>query len=335
MKTADRILASGLAPPFSLGRHRRLAGEWETSAEQIKTDLLSCPVIVADNIAAYTRAHKGNYLLEEFPCLAPPWPAFWLEYPSVSGKQRRGVLVRDVTATQNTLDDACWGSIADARANGFEGDPKWIVEFSAVVQDERHNCVGPVAWFVLALDERGMVVGNRWVMGTPAGLDVNTEFALKNGATFGDTWLIAALLPAFQSIAFLHCKNMVIDRVEPPPKLSAKHRRQHGRPLLRYQQVRLVVPRAGTRQHGGSGGDLGPPSLHIVAGHMAHYGDCHVPRPGCPKVHGYDRCDGCGGHTPHGKLFGKHEGMYWVPQMSRGNPSRGEVRTDLELVVKE
>lgn len=336
MKTADRILADGLVPPFSLGKHRSLGEDWKVSAAQVKTDLASCPVIVADNVAAYTRASRTNYVLEEFPCLAPPWPVFWMEYPSVSGKQRRGVLVRDVTDTINaTKDDAFGGSIKDARANGFEGEPKWVIELCVVAEDERHNICGPVGWLVLALDDHGMVVGNRWVLGTPMGPKVRPEFQLYNGQTFDDTWLIAALLPAFQSISFLHCKNMVVDRIEPPAKLSAKHRRRHGRPLLRYQQVRLEVPRAPTRRRGeGSGSELGPPALHIVAGHMAHYGDCHVPRPGCPQEHGYDRCMGCGGHTPHGKLFGKHEGMYWVPQMSRGNPTRGEVKTDLELVVK-
>lgn len=336
MKTADRVLASGLNAPFTKGKHRSMSEEWKVSAAQIAADLKSCPVIVADNVAAYVRSHRSNYILEEFPCLAPPWPAFWLEYPSTSGKQRRAVMVRDVTNDINaTKDDAFGGSIKDARANGFEGEPKWVIELAAMAEDEKHTVVGPVGWLVLALDDRGMVVGNRWVLGTPIGPRVYPEFRLYNGETFDDSWLLAALLPAFQSISFLHCKNMVVDRVEPPPKLSARHRREHGRPLLRYQQVRLEVPRAGTRQRGaGGGGTLGPPSLHIVAGHMAHYGNCHVPRPGCPQKHGYDRCEGCGGHDPHGKLFGRHEGMYWVPQMSRGNPTRGEVRTDYELVTE-
>lgn len=307
---------------------------WEESAARIKASLMSCPVIVADNVAAFTRASKTNYMLEEFPCLAPPWPVFWLEYPSVSGKQRRAVMVREVSEMADTTDNAFGGSIKDARENGFEGDPRWVIELAAMAEDEKRRVVGPVGWLVLALDERGMCVGNRWVLGTPYGPLVNPEFKLYNGATFDDSWLLAALLPALQSISFLHCKNMAVDRVEPPPKLSARHRRDHGRPLLRYQQVRLEVPRTGTHPRGAEGGTLGPPSLHIVAGHMAHYGDCHVPRPGCPQKHGYDRCSGCGGHDPHGKLFGKHEGMYWVPQMSRGNPTRGEVRTDYELVVE-
>ncbi len=337
MKTADRILVDGLQAPFSRGKHRSMAEDWVETAAQIKRELASCPVLVADNVAAYTRTREANYVLEEFPCLAPPWPVFFLEYPSMSGKQRRAVIVRDVTDQQAgaTVDNAFEGSIKDARANGFEGEPKWVVEMAVMAEDAKHTVVGPVGWLVLALDERGMVVGNRWVLGTPRGPFVMQEFRLYNGDTFDDTWLIAALLPAFQAISFLHCKNMVVDQVDPPAKLSAKHRRNHGRPLLRYQQVRLEVPRAGTRPRGSGGGEMGPPSLHIVAGHMAHYGDCHAPRPGCPQKHGYDRCGGCGGHDPHGKLFGKHQGMYWVPQMSRGDPVRGEVRTDYELTVTE
>lgn len=335
MKTADRVLVEGMNPPFSRGKNRSLAADWLKTAEEIKTALGSCPIIVADNIAAYSRSRDTQHTLEDFACLAPPWPQFWIEYTSSSGKQRRAAFVRDITGDLSaSRDNAFEGSIEDARRNGFEGEPKWVIELAVLAEDNEHQVTGPVGWMVLALDERGMVVGNRWVLGTPAGPLVVKEFFLRNGQALDDMWLLAALDPALWAISFLHCQNMVVDRVEPPPKLSAKHKRKWGRPLVRYQEVRLQVPRRSSDGRSSGTGGMGSPSLHIVAGHMAHYGDCHVPRPLCPQVHTSARCAGCGGHLPHGKLFGKHEGMYWVPQMSRGDPVRGEVKTDYELRVK-
>lgn len=335
MKTADRALAEGMRAPFSLKSHPRAAREWEVSSCEIRGTLASCPVLVADNVAAYTRARDTEYLLEEFPCLAPPWPVFWIEYPSVSGKQRRVAYVRDATEDKRSVEGSYQGAINDAHENGFEGEPRWVLDIAMLLEDEQHRVIGPVGWMVLVLDDRGMCVGNRWVLGTPQGPEVVDEFRLHNGNRFNEMWLLAAMLPTLQTLAFLHCRNMVTDRVDPPAKLSAKHKRLHGRPLLRYQQVRLEVPRRVQNGRGTGSGELGPPSLHIVAGHFSHYGDCHPPRPWCVlNEHTFAPCRTCGGHTPHGLLFGKHEGLYWLSQTSRGDPARGEVKTDFEVVVK-
>jgi hypothetical protein len=334
VKTADYLLSDGMIAPFSKG-DPQLSRDWMETATAIRKSVESCKVIVADNVATYTRARPAGYVLEEFPCLAPPWPEFWIEYPSVSGKQRRVGFVRDVTNDESAGRDGAWiGSLDDARRNGFEGDPKWVIEITALIQDQEHRVIGPAGWLVLALDDRGMAVGNRWVMGTPMGPMVVKEVTTYNGSPFDDQWLISAMLPTLQTISFLHCRNVVVETVEPPAKLSARYKQRHGVPLLRHEQVRLEVPRRVTGHPGSGSGQMGPAGLHIVAGHMAHYGDCHPPRPLCPQVHTAARCNGCGGHTAHGLLFGRHEGMYWSAQTMRGDPQR-EIRTDLELVVKD
>lgn len=332
MKTADRVLAEGLEPPFTLSRHRALASTWVTSAKNVREHLRTCPVIVADNVAAYSRAH-GPSTMEDYPCLAPPWPLFWIEYISASGRQRRAVMVYDVTDDPRAHEGIGGNAVNDAKQNGFEGEPRWVVGMAIMAEDERHVVTGPVGWFALALDDRGLVVGNRWMLGRPDGPESADEFKLYNGSRFNADWLMAAIQPALQTIAFLHCRNVARDTVTPPEKLSAKHRRKYGEPLIRYQQVRLELPRASSAHRGGKGGNMGPPSLHIVAGHFAHYGDCHPPRPDCTTEHGYVPCRSCGGHDPHGLLFGRHEGVYWLSQTSRGNPQRGQVKTDFEVTV--
>lgn len=367
MKTADRLLAAPLLPPFSPVRHKVAGESWQIHRDELLEAVATCPRLLADNVARYTQAKIG-YVLEEFPSLAPPWPTFWIEYVSSTGRQRRGVLVRDLDGEPG-VEGAAAAAIADARANGYTDDIRWVIELTLVIEDERHRLMGPMGWTVLALDPGGRCVGNRWVMGIPLGktdplADVDTSLppidrndkkavagrvqeakrllAILNeqsaivkedadrldhavnvaqgvfgdqSVTYSDDRLISGLLPAFQSIAFLHCKNAVVDEVEPPAKLSARHRREHGRPLLRFQTVRLEVPRSRHERHASNGtGDNR--ALHIVPGHFAHYGDC------CP-----------GTHDAHGLLFGRLSGVYWMPQHMRGNPERGAVQTDYDLRV--
>jgi hypothetical protein len=348
MKTADRLLAGPLGPPFSLKRYPDQAREWRDLAASTRALLPTVPHLLADNVARYVFETPRGYVLEEFPCLAPPWPAFWIEYVSRSGRQRRGVLVRDVTdRSEATVESASAGASADARENGYTGEIRWLVEFTLYAENQRKQVIGPMGWVVLALDPRGRCVGNRWVIGIPKDYENSStdryRHDAKERAQIGQTMqvltdttsdvaaadavitddrLTAGLLAAYQTLAFLHCRNTVTDDVDVPPKLDKRHQRDHGRPLLRFQTVRLEVPRKSSAATGRGIPPAAPP-LHIVPGNFHHYGDC------CPVSEA-----GVGGHPPKGLLFGKLEGVFWVPQHARGNPERGEVRSDFDLQVK-
>lgn len=353
MKTADRLLAGPVHPPFALSRHPEVAASWKIGMEVMRRQIAASPHILADNVATYV--HHGpnsdqGFVVENFPCLAPPWPYFWIEYPSRSGRQRRGVGVRDIT---HKLDDTQHGddgegAVANARENGYTGKIGWVVEFTLFIEDARKRIIGPMGWTILALDPAGRAVGNRWIIGIPkidgmpdpteagakkiasgeALLTIEDHYRLKTVSAavqdalndeevrLSDDQLIAGLLAAWQAIAFLHCKNMVVDDIPARPKLDARHRKQHGRDLLRFQTVRLEVPRRQS-SHRGTGEPRSAPALHIVPGNFHHYGNC------CPTA-----------HEPKGLLFGKLEGMFWVPQHARGNRERGEIRSDFDLQVK-
>jgi hypothetical protein len=252
--------------------------------------------------------------LEDFPSLVPPWPVCWIEYPN-QGTERRGVLVVNVTddAPKIEWDDNPW-QVAIRRARQMFLDdrgvePRWHIMLVPVIESDKkvHGSYGVLA---LALDEHGRAWGNGWAM--PPGLKLRDEHAdrLDNDPS---RWLLLIVAPALQALAFLHCKNLRTQHHAPPPKLSKRHQKRHGHPLVRWRTISLEVPRkdGGDGQHGSGDDDRG---LHIVAGNMHHYGDC------CPGV-----------HPPNGLLFGKHEGIYWVPSHARGNPARGVVLTDFDL----
>lgn len=364
MKTADRFLVGEVQPPFSRRRHPTIYAAWQENLEATRRLLAAGPRIFADNVA--NLVHGGaqrEYRVEDFPSLAPPWPHFWIEYRSRSGRQRRGVFVRDITSRLSASpDDIGPAAIDDARGNGYDGPIGWVVEFSLYAEDDRGRICGPMGWTTLALDDRGRVVGNRWALGIPDIKEerVRLEDILDSGGrlhpeesrdirrmldaidsvkddpqvAMTDERLLAGLLPAWQTVAFLHCRNVATEPVDVPEKLDKRHRKEHGRPLLRFQTVRLEVPRrsvASRDSRPGSGN--GPPALHIVPGNFHHYGDCCPVSPSCILDHLSTPCGACGGHLPHGQLFGKLTGVYWVPSHARGNPTRGEVRSDFDLQV--
>lgn len=374
MRTADRIIEGSWYFPFGLEEGSR------PFLADLADDLPTCPVLLADNIAAYMHQQRRPFDMKALPALSPPWPQFWIEYGS-SGSQRRGVWVMDCTDMEPPGADEDPQSVptlvAAARRNC---SPRWVIVLDLLI--ERGKRVwGPAGMVAVALDDYGAVLATEWsaapllVLGDkiaevaargPLNIEefnydeemVNlanvralseTDFAeakrlaeievkrlgrliaedearideisealsaseaVLSVGSDREGWLMRAMSPALQTIAFLHCKNVVVEEVRPAAKVQAK-RAKRGRPgLVRYQTVRLDVPR---KQSAGSGGGHRDVSFHIVAGHFAHYGDC------CPSQ-----------HEPHGLLFGRLSGVHWVPSHARGDREVGEVQTDFDLVI--
>lgn len=314
MRTYDRARRDGVISP--------LGPRTKTAAEGLTNDIRNgLPVYVIDNIAEYAYADDREMSWEMYPSVAPPRPYFWMEWHSPSGNERRAVIGGDMAHLRGQLpdsaEDAVDNCIADARKNGYEGEIGWVLGFTVLIQSPRKRIFGPVGWIMFALDERGRPLGNRFIL-HPAlpctGGDPNNE---ADREAEGLQLLTMAMIP-LQALAFLHCKNVKVEQVTQPPKLSKVYQRKTGKPLVTYQQIRLEVPRRGGS--GGGKGVGGDQKLRIIDGHFAYYGDNH--HSGCPPD-----------HEPHGLLFGKLDGVYWVESHARGNRELGEVHTDRELIV--
>jgi hypothetical protein len=311
MRTADRIIAHGVeaVPPNKLSEEDRRA----TAA--LRNKLRVMPVFEATNVAQYVAEHPMT--MGDLPCEAPPYEQFWVEYSNFTGNERRGVFVADVTEL-SMLPNRWYGqdSLRAKVAKGlFPGrsmsEMKWLVAYEVFMHGKATPVYGPWYSLVVGLDSNGHQIANRWVIIASDAVD---SAIAKHGAP-GETpesWMLSAVAPAMQTVAFLHCRNVATDEHEAPRKLSKSHARRHGAPMVKWQTVRLEVPR---RQRSSGGDGTGEsPSLHIVAGHFAHYGDC------CP-----------GAHEPHGMLFGRHTGIYWSPSTIRGNPQRGITLTARDI----
>ena len=112
--------------------------------------------------------------------------------------------------------------------------------------------------------------------------------------------------PALLTVSFLHCKNVDRIPVDPPPKLSRKAERRHGRPLAQYYALD-IRPMQRILDYEGEAQTTGlRHALHFCRGHFKTY-------------------------TAESPLFGKHSGEYWWPDHVRGSAEEGAIEKDYRL----
>ena len=109
--------------------------------------------------------------------------------------------------------------------------------------------------------------------------------------------VVPLVVPALLTISLLHCTNVKTETVVPPPKLSRKHEKRHGRPLVRYQVLDVEPMRRILDEHGATDTGLRH-ALHISRGHFKVF-------------------------TEDAPLFGKHTGTYWWSPHIRGDAAEG------------
>ena len=111
--------------------------------------------------------------------------------------------------------------------------------------------------------------------------------------------------PAYFAISLMHCKNVELRPIDPPPALSKKHERKRGRPLVRYHELNIEPMKTVLRTEGRIGEVGLSKALHICRGHFKDF-----------RERG---------------LFGKYKGVYWWPQQLRGNANDGVVIKDYRV----
>lgn len=113
----------------------------------------------------------------------------------------------------------------------------------------------------------------------------------------------------FLAFSFCHCKNVQL--VPAPISRQVRRRAERiGEPIFEHHNIvieplrRVLVREGGLQQHG----DV-LKAMHICRGHFAQYGEQYGT----------------------GKLFGKYEGQFWIPQHVRGKLERGVVTKDYQV----
>lgn len=231
--------------------------------------------------------------------IAPPFTEFVVAIPMAIGGDWHDTDGKHIMVAEwQTFSEGTEFDVADPRGMPDrptfdpDGEVRWLMTVAITMVD-------PVTWEIgeapgacmVRVAHDGSLIDHHWREWTNLRevLDVDSE---------GSAWR-ATMMWSYAAINFLNCRN--VNLVE--PQLTRAQQRRVQRAGIRVHRIEVIDPGTSTRTVGhGPGGEELP--LHQVRGHFARYG----PRFG------------------RGLLFGKHEGMYWVPDHRRGSADHGEVR---------
>jgi hypothetical protein len=290
-----------IGPSDSLNNSVRDKLDQITAKETFKlSDLEGSPVIVSDDVALYLSAYpKGINIKDVVATMAPPFNRFFIEFQNVP----------------NEWDIYAWGALVTVKDDpdeiehikGDDGKPRWLLNFETFLEPEKGKPFGPVTSHFAGLAEDGTwfrhADGGLYWFGGPVEFTIEPpENAIKE---VGDN-VAQLLFPVLMTISFMHCKNVDLRSVNPPEKLSRKHRKKRGRGLIRYHVLDIEPIRKIFDKHGAGSKHTLRQALHICRGHFKTF-------------------------TTDAPLFGKLTGTYWWPQHVRGSKKEGVVVKDYRV----
>lgn len=333
LRLADRILSNGVSPPHATVNTAEFRGAWSKYESAVKNQILRSPIIAADNVYEYLRGQTEEIELYLLPCAAPPFDELWVEYNQRNGKQM-GILAVAANGPFRLDGFEPFGPVGD---NGYQpvrpkpgtggtdtvgeateiwvsnnlpdqsawDQVRWVWILESILQYDNRG-MGPLNTIRAALDASGQLLDVTF--------QIHSDYAIVNGGH--QSAALAVFNTFMQTMNFMQCANIRTQYVQPSGALSRKHRKRGHlqRDLVRYQILRLDPVGPSQRNRGTQGSDGNATAWHRVRGEFHHYGNC------CP-----------GAHAPKGKLFGKHEGRFWVPSHERGNRRHGTVISDFTI----
>lgn len=260
-------------------------------------------VIVADNVSEYLYAEtpQENWDIDNFPCVAPPFPAFWIEWrrPSRVVSETAGLLASsDITPREIAFAVLADRSPEGGWTLGMVPVLDWPESLVARAASSRHPLFA-AAFVKLEIDPEGAITDRSCASYEAPSTKGNPDVqeALRTWASMCSSFSNVALL----ALSFMNCKNVVEEVVAPPPKLSRKHEKRYGRPLASYRVLRIDPMREILRREAVAAGEEGlPRALSICRGHFKTY-------------------------TGERPLLGRYTGTFWWSPHVRGSAEAGVV----------
>ena len=285
-------------------------------------------ILVIDNVADYywQGSDKDDWAIErgDFPCLAPPWPLAFMEYPAPA----------QITTHKGSesFDSSCLGKHfgvllhswdLDQPQSGFQGLPgvpralqllpgatmdrkeleladekvQWGQQASVFAELSEGDIalIGSFCW-LLAIDGSFVAITDKgFPFLPPFGVRLETEELQQLGhncRTF--------LHPALLALSFIHCRNTQLIDHAPSPAVIQAARDRHGHVPVSFKTLE-IEPVKKILAHQGQAGEKGlRMALHICRGHFKDYRNSKG-------------------------LFGKHKELYWWDQHVRGSLEEGVV----------
>jgi hypothetical protein len=266
-----------------------------TIEPEATTLLAGATVIRADNVAGYYADYQGDFFddLQGFPHVVPPFAKTWIEYrlpAMLVGRHSAeiGLLATTADFRKQQPDSA---QVA-AHLERFPGT-RWLTTYHAA--------------YLVAGKPVGHPLTHGWIVGVQEGGNVSVAdgkpfvfYSTTDPDERANVLDRPELIPnpvlhiALLALSFMHCKNVLLEAVDPKPRQPGKRNRHPG-PGITYHTIKI---RPTTRyEHGGERGQALPPSLHIRRGHFKTYTDA-------------------------APLLGKHVGTYWWEAAAVGKSDR-------------
>lgn len=262
--------------------------------------LKSATVIAADNVADYLESTK-QFDLESalaLPNIAPPLKDMFIEFRL--GKPA-GSIGWYLHAYERNGDGYFPSSNTDAQE---VEDARWMIRGMYYLGVFARR---PQMWceFFVAPDGKLLRIGGKLPFYIRPTKD-SAYLPAWEQEHYGEWMLptVAALLIALWTLCFMHTRNVSLEDVVPPAKLSKAHEKRGHLPLSVYKVLKI------SPMGGGRGEDLGgtsaPKSLHIRRGHFKVY-------------------------TDENPLFGRTTGVFWWSQQLVGRRKNGVVQKDYDV----
>lgn len=276
----------------------------------IKLALDGAQVILADNVARYYYGDRQEEYqqsgidsvlvsVNDLPCLAPPFPKFFIEMSFRFANDVREPLMTLGFLFQSTQEYDKYFDQAK-----FMDEPHWIMLCDLFIAGLPYT--SHYQWLV-GLDTQGQLLKTQdGKIHFPPGGPTKRGQVVRLGEDEVISSLGKQISIPLMAIALMHCRNVELVDEVPPPKLSKSHEKKYGVPLVKFKTLKVHSMRREYTDDDRESQPGIPKSLHICRGHFKDY------RNG-------------------GGLFGKYEGIYWWDQHVRGDIKRGVTIKDYDV----
>lgn len=297
-----RAPSARLAKPHFVPPDKEQA--WASIAKHTHNIIMSpdLPVILMDNVSKYFYESEQEYwdLRDDFPNLAPPYPAFWCECKMVKTIHSKEKGDTDVAALvpHGRLGVLIHGiDPASCKGEGIPANARWILWCELFIDYGQRGiaATGPHGSTFLCVDGEGAIIERPWMQSLA---DENDADIMKGYMTFFN--------PAFLAMSFLHCKNVTVEDNSVPKPLAKKYHARTGQWPTRYKTLVIEPLQTILRGEGRSDSVGVQKALHICRGHFRDYRE------------------GRG-------LFGKYHQLVWQPSIVRGTKGKSAPPREIEV----
>jgi hypothetical protein len=293
-------------------------------SEKISTIIReSVPFDISNLVLKNEEQYIGKMFIDLFralPVCVPPYLHMWFEYRC--GGEYIAVSVTTARRAPEST-HPIWTKSGDSSVTAVP--PGGFLSRGITFREAGHGMIAQMMVLCEAIfDESGSILANddsvyvtrfmpeSWVKTSPLPVTPEQE---SSECDFAMTCFYDCLF----ACALMHCRNVgQVDNTLPRAMARARERKQFPKVIFK---TLVVDPGKTPRKPDPRAGEHIQRRQHIVRGHFAEYG--------CDPVTGqpFRWPDG----TPKGKLFGRLDGRYWIPEMVKGDSETGFVVKDYKI----